>query len=61
MANHYTNDSVIITSTSYSNGANAGYTAFAQQHDLILMTVILLSSNAIKVVLQSGVTHVTIH
>lgn len=33
MTARYTIDSVIITSTSYSNGCNAGYTSFAQQHD----------------------------
>ncbi len=33
MQNHYNNDSVYITSTSYSNGCNAGYTSFTQTHD----------------------------
>mgnify|MGYP006273706065 CR=1 FL=1 len=33
MANRFNIDSVLITSTSYSNGCNAGYTSFAQQHD----------------------------
>lgn len=30
---HYFNPGVVITSTSYSNGCNAGYTAFARTHD----------------------------
>lgn len=33
MQNHYNNDQVYITSTSYSNGCNAGYTSFTQMHD----------------------------
>lgn len=33
MGTRYAQDSVMITSTSYSNGCNAGYTSFAQQHD----------------------------
>lgn len=33
MYNHYNNDDVYITSTSYSNGCNAGYTSFTQTHD----------------------------
>lgn len=33
MQNHYNNDSVYITSTSYSNGCNTGYTSFTQTHD----------------------------
>lgn len=33
MYNHYNNDDVYITSTSYSNGCNSGYTSFTQTHD----------------------------
>jgi hypothetical protein len=38
IASHYYNPGIVITSTSYSNGCNVGYTAFARRIDLQLHT-----------------------